>query len=381
MAQGGSGTSAGVSAGAGSGGTSISAAGSNSAAGGTGGTYANGGTSFSAAGSNSAAGSTGGTYASGGDDVGGSAMAGQSTHGGSAGAAASTGGEAGALSSECLTTGGGAPPSCRDLPPTCGPSGDQSCCDSVPVPGGQFNRINDTRYPATVSSFRLDRYEVTVGRYERFLACYPGNLPAEGSGKNPNTPDDPGWNAAWDSLMPADPKSLAASLRCGRNASIENAEARLPMNCVNWYMAAAFCIWDGGRLPTEAEWNYAAAGGDEQRIYPWSRPANDMTFDSAHAIVEFPLLPVGSKSPLGDGRWGHADLAGNVQEWVVDYGYSLLVYPVPCADCINLTPAGNGRGNRGGGAGDSSNTYARTTTASSFQESAQSTGLGVRCAR
>src|SRR5690606_9999019 len=84
------------------------------------------------------------------------------------------------------------------------------------------------------------------------------------------------------------------------------------------------CAWDGGYLATEAEWNYAAAGGDEQRYYPWSEPATSTVVSDAHlsyycnAPVSVDCFnQVGAKS-LGDGAFGHADLAGNVEEWMMD---------------------------------------------------------------
>jgi formylglycine-generating enzyme required for sulfatase activity len=115
-----------------------------------------------------------------------------------------------------------------------------------------------------------------------------------------------------------------------------------PVASVIWYVAFAFCIWDGGRLPTEAEWNYAAAGGSEQRVYPWGDTPPDCTYanyypGSAHCVP----LPygdtnnVGAESPRGDGKWGQSDLAGNVSEWNLDWETE----PYPQASCVNCTNA------------------------------------------
>jgi formylglycine-generating enzyme required for sulfatase activity len=153
------------------------------------------------------------------------------------------------------------------------------------------------------------------------------------------------------------------------------------MNCLDWYTAFAFCAWDGGRLPTEAEWNYAAAGGSEQRYYPWSNPATDETIDEDHALLKAPLLVVGSKSPLGDGRFGQADLAGSFSEWVLDFSYSIIDYPVPCTDCANFKPPRDGnRGYRGGSIGEPA-LYNYTGQASGALPEARAATLGVRCAR
>ena len=57
----------------------------------------------------------------------------------------------------------------------------------------------------------------------------------------------------------------------------------------SWYDAYAFCIWDGGFLPSEAELEYAAAGGSQQREYPWG--STDPGTDSQHAIYGCSDLP------------------------------------------------------------------------------------------
>ena len=107
------------------------------------------------------------------------------------------------------------PPSCIGLAATCGPSGNASCCASSVVTGGTFNRGNDANYPATVSDFRLDTYEITVGRFRKFWSSYPGNMPAAGSGKNPNDASDPGWDGAWNtSSLPASQAALTTSTTC-----------------------------------------------------------------------------------------------------------------------------------------------------------------------
>jgi len=129
-----------------------------------------------------------------------------------------------------------------------------------------------------------------------------------------------------------------------------------PQNCMTWFEAAAFCAWDGGRLPTEAEWNYAATGGDEQLEYPWgnSIDPNDASYrvdytqncvgDGVPTCTLADLIVVGTK-PAGNGRWGHADLAGNVWEWTLDwYGN----FPMPCNNCANLVSSPS-RVVRGGG--------------------------------
>src|SRR5262245_30851932 len=116
---------------------------------------------------------------------------------------------------------------------------------------------------------------VTVGRFRQFLNAGLGtqaNPPANGTGANPHLANS-GWDGNWNVSLAADTAALRAGVNCTAQyqtwTDAPGANESLPMNCITWYDAMAFCIWDGGRLPTEAEWNYAATGATDQRAYPW----------------------------------------------------------------------------------------------------------------
>jgi sulfatase modifying factor 1 len=143
-------------------------------------------------------------------------------------------------------------------------------------------------HEVTLSTFYLDRTEVTVGAYNQCVAagvCAPSGAPV------------------------GDPRFTLASL---------------PVTFVRWDDARAYCEWAGGRLPTEAEWEYAARG-TSSRAFPWGNVYNShlcnhgaLAEDETDASDGFAYLaPVGSY-PDGASPLGLLDLAGNASEWVSD---------------------------------------------------------------
>lgn len=295
--------------------------------------------------------------------------------------------------------GGPAEPACAGITSTC--AGGASCCATADVPGGSFNRSNDARFPATVSSFRLDKFEVTVGRFRAFVKAGMGTRkspPAEGAGANPNVPGS-GWTAKLTEGLHPDEAALRAAIACDvlYPAWTEQPGPKddLPMNCVSWYEAQAFCIWDGGRLPTEAEWNYAGAGGDEQRKFAWGSDSLDL----AHATwgckadgvggqqcsFDTYYLPIGSKSPLGDARWGHSDMTGSQWEWTADWLAEPEYQIIPCNDCAELTPHPKPgdveRRAFRGGAFNWDDLYQPTSYRGGDPPDARYGSIGFRCAR
>jgi formylglycine-generating enzyme required for sulfatase activity len=295
--------------------------------------------------------------------------------------------------------------------------GDESCCTSPAVTGGAFYRTYTTlpdagstglADPATVSGLRVDKYLVTVGRFRQFVTAWNGGVgytPAAGTGKHSHLNGGmglvnvAGTGAAYElGWVTSDDGNIAptdSNLMCATGGDFNtwtpavSSQENLPINCANWWEAYAFCIWDGGFLPSEAEWEYVAAGGgggSGQREYPWGAAAPGQTnqyaiygcnYDEAGdagCTGVMNIAPVGTPT-LGAGLWGQLDLVGDVAEWNLDW---YATYVDPCTDCAYLAPTGY-RVDRSTAFFLSSNLHAADRN--NYLPSGRGEGTGFRCAR
>jgi formylglycine-generating enzyme required for sulfatase activity len=291
---------------------------------------------------------------------------------------------------------------------TCGPAGDESCCTAIAV-------------PKPGAPFVLDKYSVTAGRFRVFIDKTGGDV------RGYVTAHRPAWfDTTWLAWLPKEmddgtavtgishvfapgqgldgvyqqlgpihygvegpgnegcltkqvgnartyrlPDAVNTSLFADVQQYPQDVLDDKPMQCATFFMLAAFCIWDGGRMPTLEELDYAWDSGDAaSHLYPWGNtPAPggwNFPFDtSATATAYGVVTPAGSdqtvanykynfwsptslaclgndagacdysvyvappgRFPKGNGPFGHADLAGDV--------YNAAMPPTPGADPTTL---------------------------------------------
>jgi sulfatase modifying factor 1 len=159
------------------------------------------------------------------------------------------------------------------------------------IDSAQLFQDETPRHGVTVQDFYLDVYPVTNAQFKKFVLANPQWAP----GKVPPELDNGNYLKHWQT---------GSAL----------AEADHPVVNINWYAAVAYCQWAGKRLPTEAEWEYAARGG-KQIVFPWGNEAVDRTRANYSGSGLHATTPVGSYAA---NRLGIFDMAGNVWEFVAD---------------------------------------------------------------
>jgi formylglycine-generating enzyme required for sulfatase activity len=160
----------------------------------------------------------------------------------------------------------------------------------VYVPGGTFQMGSENGYgdeqpvhSVTLNAFWIDEHEVTNAMYKKCVdagACQPPS-----------------------------------------NLDYYTSQPNFPVVYVNWNQANAYCKWVGARLPTEAEWEYAARGGLDGKQYPWGNEAPVCTPGAKNGAQFYecsPSGPIDVKTFQPNG-YGLYDMAGNVWEWVADW--------------------------------------------------------------
>jgi len=251
--------------------------------------------------------------------------------------------------------------------------------EMVYVPAGNFemgSSDEQTQHDVFLDAFWIDKTEITNSQFCQFLNA-KGNQSEEG-------------------IYWFEPGAGHRSVVYGYIDEIDGVfipkagYENYPVIEVSWYGAAAYCNWIGGRLPTEAEWEYAARG-PASFIYPWGNEFNgrlvnyrdsSFTFDNHGKDTSFndgyaKWAPVGS-FPNGASWCGALDMVGNVHEWVSDW-YSMDYYAISPEKNPQGPDTGTYKIGRGGSWYDASSQVHSAYRKALSPSSARMHWIGFRC--
>jgi formylglycine-generating enzyme required for sulfatase activity len=218
------------------------------------------------------------------------------------------------------------------------------------IPAGEFLMGSSTgpaneqpEHPVSLDAFYMDRFEVTNGQYRACVesgGCTPAN--ALDSFTYKGYRDDPIYD-------------------------------NYPVVGVTWDQADAYCRWAGKRLPTEAEWEYAASGL-ENFTWPWGS-----TFDPNLSAASAPDTQPVDSYPGGVSPFGIYNMAGNVAEWVQDVFDQNFYANSPAKNPLS-TGSGDARIYRGGSFGNPDGAFFTTSHRYTGVRAFNDVDIGFRCA-
>jgi formylglycine-generating enzyme required for sulfatase activity len=227
----------------------------------------------------------------------------------------------------------------------------------VRIPGGSFNMGSEDGdsdempvHIVMVPTFEMGKTQVTVDQYR---ACVDA-----GACTAPSTSEWCNWG--------------------------QSDRGKHPINCVDWDQAQAFASWAGARLPSEAEWEYAARSGGRDWKYPWGD--EDATCEravmndgSGYGCGRDSTWPVCSKLK-GNTTHGLCDMAGNVWEWVQDW-YHDSYNGAPTDGLAWESPTGSSRVFRGGSWSSNAGRVRAASRSGDCDPRSRFDNLGFRLAR
>jgi formylglycine-generating enzyme required for sulfatase activity len=267
------------------------------------------------------------------------------------------------------------------------PRTDEACIPAGSFTMGGLNGVPDTTpaHPVTIRRrFYVDRYEATVDEFTAWFNAQPRTMPSDGalvfvSGGG----DVLRWTTPPKGLAAPGTNYVGAACVLGSGSL----DPKMSINCVPWATALAYCMVRGGRLPTEAEWEYVASGQASANDFPWG---NSPSPDCAHAVFmqcngAWPTKRE-TCSPGNTPSGGVNNLAGNEAEWTLDQapkvGCAPSCWPSGQNDPLATAVSNVGIVVRGGSfKSDTSDLHTRSRGYLAADAAQTSGTVGFRCVR